>query len=99
MRTSASREDTLARASALIAEAAARGARLIVLPEAFTGLYGVHHFASNAEEWKGKDSGTQLMARAAQEHGVYVCGGVIEEHPIKKTLFNTIAAFGFVHQL
>ena len=94
-RTSANRTELLARAARLIEEAATQHkAHLIVLPEAFTGLYGVDHFAANAEQWKAKDSGTQMMADMAKKYGVHVVGGVIEQHPINHKMFNTVAAFG-----
>eukprot|EP00928_Gymnodinium_smaydae_P089176 TRINITY_DN73177_c0_g1_i1.p1 TRINITY_DN73177_c0_g1~~TRINITY_DN73177_c0_g1_i1.p1 ORF type:complete len:331 (+),score=41.10 TRINITY_DN73177_c0_g1_i1:45-995(+) len=94
LRTSADRKATLSKARSLIDLAAQRGAQLVCLPEAWTGLYGVGHFASNAEQWKGEDSGTKLMAEAAANHGLYVVGGVIEQHPTnKEILYNTIAAF------
>ena len=95
LRTSASRADTLTRASALVDAAAKAGARLAVLPEAFTGLYGVEHFEANAEGWKNADSGTKMMSQLAERHNIFVCGGVIEQHPIKTSLlYNTVAAFG-----
>ena len=95
LRTSSNRKELLERAGALVEQAAtAGGAQLIVLPEAFTGLYGVEHFAANAEQWKAKDSGTQMMSLLAAKHQVHIVGGVIEEHPISKKLYNTVAAFG-----
>jgi predicted amidohydrolase len=94
LRTCSSRAETLKRASALVKEAAGRGAQLVCLPEAWTGLYGVEFFKGNAERWKSEDSGTELMSRLADEHGIYVVGGVIEQHPTTDTMFNTVAAFG-----
>lgn len=94
-RTSSNRSELLARAVKLIETAVTEHqAQLIVLPEAFTGLYGVDHFAANAEQWKAKDSGTQMMAEQAAKWGCHIVGGVIEQHPINKKLFNTVAAFG-----
>ena len=94
LRTSPDRTALIARAAALIEEAAQRGARVICLPEAFTGLYGAKHFADNAEEWRcGAEAGTTLLAESAAKHGIFTCGGVIERHPISSKLFNTIAAF------
>jgi predicted amidohydrolase len=94
-KTSSNRVELLARAAQLIEAAATQhSAQLVVLPEAFTGLYGVKYFASNAEVWKAKHSGTQLMAQMAAKHHIHVVGGVIEQHPINKKMFNTVAAFG-----
>jgi hypothetical protein len=49
LRTCHSRQSTLSRATALVKTAADAGARLVCLPEAFTGVYGVDHFGRNAE--------------------------------------------------
>ena len=47
----ADKTHNLRRARALIGQAATEGgADLCVLPEAFTGTYGVNHFARNAEK-------------------------------------------------
>ena len=93
-KTSSNRVELLARAAQLIEAAATQhSAQLVVLPEAFTGLYGVKYFASNAEVWKAKHSGTQLMAQMAAKHHIHVVGGVIEQHPINKKMFNTVAAW------
>ena len=38
--------------------------------------------------------GTHMMSLLAAKHQVHIVGGVIEEHPISKKLYNTVAAFG-----
>ena len=73
IRTSGDRAATLVRAAGLIASAAERGAEVVCLPEAFTGLYGVDHFAHNAEEFKENASGTALMAEASKGACVLCC--------------------------
>jgi predicted amidohydrolase len=67
---------------------------LVVLPEAFTGIYGVNHFAANAETPLAADSGTAVMARAAKEHKIHVVGGVIEECSNSNLMHNTVFAYG-----
>ena len=94
MRTCADRASSLDRASALIASAAKGGARLVILPESWTGLYGVQHFANNAENWLAKGSGTALMCGLARQYNLFICGGVIERAEDTNLLYNTIAAFG-----
>lgn len=67
----------LARAEAAIAEAAAAGANVALLPEALD-LGWTHRSARfAAENIPGGESCTRLRA-AARQHGVYVCAGLIE---------------------
>lgn len=98
LRVVAERVSNLQRASKLIDEAAHRGCKFFALPEAFTGTYGVHHFRGNAEHLLSPGSGSALMAEAAAKHGMWVCGGVVEEAELGSgkagTLFNTICAYG-----
>lgn len=137
LRASSDKAGTLARASALIDQAAQLGAHLgelhrylrphphvlinhlpyplpfclafyflvhsVCLPEAWTGLYGVEHFRNNAEVLGSARSGSALMASAAQQHGIFVCGGVIEDasdgggdraSSSENRLHNTIVAYG-----
>ena len=69
------------------------------LPEAWTGIYGVEHFEGNAEVLGAAGTGSAMMAEAAQQHSIYVCGGVIEDAttatlPSEQLLHNTIVAYG-----
>ena len=84
--------------------------QVVVLPECWTGLYGVQCFRGHAEDldlinnskrnWT--DSGAAVMREAATKHGVYVCGGLIEREGggaqpqvgAEPVLYNTIAAYG-----
>lgn len=133
LRASGDKARTLERASSLMKEAAARGAKLgtqcsfqqvirpphhqiritpnslnillllflfakmctsVCLPEAWTGLYGVEHFESNAEVLGAAGTGSALMANAAKKHSVFVCGGVIEDCATStQQLHNTIVAY------
>ena len=100
-RTSLCRQDTLARATALVkravfesnalqAETIASGL-VVVLPECWTGEYGVANFKTNAERFMEQESGTRLMSELASELGIYVVGGVIEQ--TTESLFNSVFAF------
>lgn len=81
--------------------AAADGARVVGLPESFSGLYGVDFFRQNREtlardhQEAGKPvydiSGSRMMLEEAARQGIYVYGGVIEECRKTGKLFNTIA--------
>lgn len=71
------KEANLARAEARIAEAAAGGARVALLPEALD-LGWTHPSAlTDAEPIPGGESFERLAA-AARRHGVYVCAGLTE---------------------
>ena len=95
LRTSSCRSELFSRVESLVEEAVTKHrSQLVVLPESFTGIYGVEHFANNSEQWKAKDSGTKLMSTLASTFEIHIVGGVIEQHPINKKMFNTIAAFG-----
>ena len=96
-RTSASRQDTLARATALVKQAVFKFKAetcvpgVVVLPECWTGEYGVTNFEKNAERFMDQESGTRLMSELASELGIYVIGGVIEQ--TTDALFNSVFAF------
>lgn len=93
-KTFADRGQTLQAARELIGQAASSGAQLVALPECWTGPYGVPHFPTHAEDYLGSESGSLLMQTAAAEHGIHVCGGVIEKDLTSSKLFNTVFAFG-----
>uniref|UniRef100_A0A8C7LKD9 omega-amidase n=1 Tax=Oncorhynchus mykiss TaxID=8022 RepID=A0A8C7LKD9_ONCMY len=65
--------DNLSRARGLIKEAAARGAKLVVLPECFNSPYGTGFFPEYAEKIPGESS--QVLSEAAKESQVYLVGG------------------------
>jgi predicted amidohydrolase len=67
----------LAQAEALIAEAARQGAELIILPEVFD--LGWTHPAALTEASAIPEGDTcRLLSEAAQQHGVYLCAGLVE---------------------
>ena len=71
------RDANLKRAAVLIADAAARGAQLVVLPELFNTGYRVEaQDGALAEEIPGHT--TQWMQRVAQQHSIYVAGALLE---------------------
>jgi len=78
-------------ASVKIAEAAAGGANVVVLPECFNSPYGTQYFKDYAESVPGGPS-TEMLANAAKQHGVYVIGGSVPESNGDK-LYNTCAVF------
>ena len=64
-----------------------------MLPEAFTGTYGVEHFARNSEILETDGSGSALLATLAAQHHMHVVGGVIECCPSSDLLFNSTVAY------
>jgi deaminated glutathione amidase len=76
-------EDNLARSAALVAEAAARGAKLVALPENFALFTAVEADRQRAREaLDGSGPILQAMSRVAREHGVaLVLGGMPERVP------------------
>nr|XP_046155414.1 omega-amidase NIT2 isoform X2 [Oncorhynchus gorbuscha] len=84
--------DNLSRARGLIKEAAAQGAKLVVLPECFNSPYGTGFFPEYAEKIPGKSS--QVLSEAAKESQVYLVGGSIPEEDDGGKLYNTCPVFG-----
>lgn len=78
----------------LVAVAASRGARLVILPEYasyFTDPLGPS-FARNAEPLDGEFVGA--LAAAAREHGVTVVAGLVERTDEARKFSNTLVAVG-----
>jgi len=79
-------------AQRLIDEAAATGARLVVLPEIWTYLGGDDGNRTNAEPIPGPV--TAALAAKAQQHGIYLHGGsILEKREGEPKLFNTTVVF------
>ncbi len=71
------RSRNLSRAEAMIAEAAAHGSRLVLLPEAMD--LGWTHPASRSEsEPIPEGAASRSLMRAASHHDIYVCAGLTE---------------------
>lgn len=78
----------------LVAVAASRGARLVVLPEYasyFTDPLGPS-FARNAEPLDGEFVGS--LAAAAREHGIHIVAGLVERTDESRKFSNTLVAVG-----
>jgi N-carbamoylputrescine amidase len=88
--------DNIARALAGVADAARRGARLVVLPELFLGPYFCQRKDDAAafplaEPVPGPT--TAALARAAREHRVALVGGSVFEKAPDGRFFNTASVF------
>ena len=87
------KERNLGQAEALIREAAARGAELVVLPEVFNWRGRKPEQAQAAEDLAGPS--LNLMARLARELGLYlVAGSITERIPDHAKAYNTSVLFG-----
>jgi predicted amidohydrolase len=80
-------EASFARARPWIAAAASAGARLCVLPEMFACGFSMNT-ARNAEPPGGASSA--FLARAAREHGMWICGSVPERIAGEPRPYNTL---------
>ncbi len=75
-------------------EAAAQGARLIVLPEMWNCPYSNDSFPTYAEDIEADQSpSTAMLSQAAREHQVTLVGGSVPERSSGK-LFNTCCVYG-----
>jgi predicted amidohydrolase len=97
MRCTDDRAANLRRALAAVADAAGRGARVVVLPELFLGPYFCQRkddasaFAT-AEPVPGPT--TAALAEAARRHGIVLVGGSVYERTADGRYFNTASVFG-----
>jgi nitrilase len=89
------RVDTnLARADALLAEAARRGARLAVLPEYFCLMAGAGPDRPDAREPAGSGPIQDFLADAARRHGLWLVGGSMPlVSPDPERVYNTSLVF------
>jgi predicted amidohydrolase len=88
MASGADRATNVARATALVREAARRGARLIVLPEVFAWRGTVPDDPTATEAIPGPT--TAAMTALARELGVILCmGSIVESVPREERRYNT----------
>ncbi|MBI4704444.1 MAG: carbon-nitrogen hydrolase family protein [Deltaproteobacteria bacterium] len=92
MRVEEDRDANLARAAALLEQAAQRGAALAVLPEMFTCPYELGRFPAYAEPLADGPCGRLLSASAARLR-LHVAGGSFPERRDGK-IFNTATLWG-----
>lgn len=91
----------LRHAASRVAEAAASGARLCVLPECFNSPYGTNYFPQYAETLlpspptQDQSPSYHALSRMAADNGVYLVGGSIPElNPDTGKYHNTTLVFG-----
>jgi predicted amidohydrolase len=69
--------ENLEQAERLVAEAAARGARLIVLPENFAVMSKNEHDKRQVAEDDGVGSIQDFLVASAKQHGIWLVGGTV----------------------
>ena len=85
----------IAAATAAVADAASKGARLVVLPEMWHCPYGNDSFPIHAEDVDGGSSpSASALAAAAKAGGIVLVGGSIAEKGPGGALYNTCLVFG-----
>ncbi|KAL7793702.1 carbon-nitrogen hydrolase [Trichoderma ceciliae] len=91
----------LKHATSLVAKAASRGNKIVVLPECFNSPYGTAYFPKYAEPLlplppvKEQAPSYHALSAMAAENGVYLIGGSIPElNPSTKKHHNTCLIFG-----
>jgi predicted amidohydrolase len=84
----AEKEANIRTAGRLVAEAAAAGAELVVLPEKWNGFGSPEILRRNAESLDGGES-VEAMRRWASEHGIHLVGGSITERAESGSLLNS----------
>ncbi|WP_442867574.1 carbon-nitrogen hydrolase family protein [Castellaniella sp. S9] len=88
-------EDNLARAGALIADAAAGGARLVVLPEYFCFMGARDADKIGIAETAGRGPIQEFLAAQARRHDIWLVGGTLPlQSPDADRIYNACLVFG-----
>lgn len=87
MMVASHKTDNLKKAGNMVAEAARRGARLVVLPEIFNVPYDTAIMAANAEVFPGPT--TALLSDLARTNRIILVGGSIPEKGRDGQVYNT----------
>jgi len=90
MMGSMDKNESMAKAAAMVAEAAENGAQVVVLPEMWNTPYSNDYFREYAEAEDGPT--VQFMAELAKRNGIYLIGGSISEMDGDK-VYNTSFSF------
>ena len=83
--------ENMFRAAGFVAQAAAKGADIVVLPEMFNCPYQTRNFPVYAEKAGGEC--WQILADAARDSHVYLVGGSIPERDDEGRVYNTSFVF------
>jgi predicted amidohydrolase len=90
LKTGISPVDNLRRAGEMIATAAKRGVKLVVLPEMFIGPYVMGVLPGIGREWY--KPAMDALGKAAARHRIWLVGGSLPE-PVGKHFYNTAPVF------
>lgn len=85
--------ENLAKVQKFIAAAAARGSKLVVLPECFSCPYGTQYFKKFAEKIEAGNPTFDCISAIAKEKKLWVVAGSIPEITTKGEYFNTSLTF------
>lgn len=88
----ADKELNISKATAMVREAAAAGAKVITLPEMFNCPYENKFFPAFAEEYPGGET-MQALSEMARSNQIYLVGGSIPEKE-EANIYNTSFIFG-----
>lgn len=91
MKVEADKEKNLKKAEEMIAEAAAKEAELVILPEIFNAPYQTNILPQYAESHPGFT--TSFLKKQAEKHQIYLVGGSIPEKDNQGRIYNTSFTF------
>lgn len=91
MKVDKDKEKNLKKAEEMIAEAAAKKAELVILPEIFNAPYQTDILPQYAESYPGPT--TLFLKKQAEKHRIYLVGGSIPEKDSQGRIYNTSFTF------